>query len=40
MPARTGAEFLRGLKDDREIWVGDEGMIVRKPAALISVSLF
>ena len=22
MPARTGAEFLRGLKDDRQIWVG------------------
>ena len=24
MPARTGAAFLRGLKDDRDIWVGDE----------------
>lgn len=24
MPARTGAEFLRGLKDGRAIWVGDE----------------
>jgi 4-hydroxyphenylacetate 3-monooxygenase len=24
MPARTGAEFLRGLKDDRQIWVGDD----------------
>ena len=22
MPARTGAQLLRGLKDDREIWVG------------------
>jgi 4-hydroxyphenylacetate 3-monooxygenase oxygenase component len=24
MPARTGEQFLRGLKDDRQIWVGDE----------------
>ncbi|MDR3500176.1 MAG: 4-hydroxyphenylacetate 3-hydroxylase N-terminal domain-containing protein [Parvibaculum sp.] len=24
MPARTGAEFLRGLNDGREIWVGNE----------------
>ncbi len=24
MPARTGDEFLAGLKDDRRIWVGDE----------------
>ncbi len=24
MAARTGAELLRGLKDDRDIWVGDE----------------
>ena len=24
MPARTGAQFLRGLKDRREIWVGGE----------------
>jgi 4-hydroxyphenylacetate 3-monooxygenase oxygenase component len=24
MPARTGAQFLAGLKDEREIWVGDE----------------
>jgi len=24
MPARTGDEFLRGLKDDREVWVGGE----------------
>jgi len=24
MPARTGKEFLQGLKDDRQIWVGDE----------------
>ena len=24
MPARTGAEFLRGLKGGREIWVGSE----------------
>ncbi len=24
MPARTGAEMLAGLRDDREIWVGDE----------------
>ena len=23
MPARNGAELLRGLKDDREIWIGD-----------------
>ena len=22
MPARTGAEFLRGLRDDREVWLG------------------
>ena len=24
MPARTGAEFLAGLKDDRSIWVGSD----------------
>lgn len=24
MPARTGKEYLEGLKDDREIWLGDE----------------
>lgn len=24
MPARTGAEFLEGLRDDRAIWVGSE----------------
>jgi 4-hydroxyphenylacetate 3-monooxygenase oxygenase component len=24
MPARTGAQFLRGLKDGREIWLGGE----------------
>jgi 4-hydroxyphenylacetate 3-monooxygenase len=24
MPARTGKEFLHGLKDDRQIWVGSE----------------
>ena len=24
MPARTGEEFLRGLKDDRQVWVGDD----------------
>ena len=24
MAARTGAEFLRGLKDSRELWLGDE----------------
>ncbi len=24
MPARTGAAFLRGLRDDRELWVGGE----------------
>jgi 4-hydroxyphenylacetate 3-monooxygenase len=24
MPARTGAQFLRGLKDDRELWLGGE----------------
>lgn len=24
MPARTGKEFLQGLKDDRRIWVGDD----------------
>ncbi len=24
MPARTGAQLLSGLKDDREIWVGEE----------------
>ena len=23
MPARTGAQFLEGLKQPREIWVGD-----------------
>src|SRR3978361_2149421 len=24
MPARTGAEFLHGLRDDREIWLGGQ----------------
>ena len=24
MPARTGKEYLDGLKDEREIWLGDE----------------
>lgn len=24
MPARTGAEFLRGLRDPREIWLGGQ----------------
>src|SRR5512137_826850 len=24
MPARTGKEFLQGLKDERQIWVGEE----------------
>ena len=24
MPARTGAEFLRGLRDNREVWLGAE----------------
>ena len=24
MPARTGEQFLRGLKDDREVWLGGE----------------
>ena len=24
MPARTGKEFLQGLKDDRQVWVGGE----------------
>ena len=34
MPARTGAQLLRGLKDDREIWVGDDRVtdIVSHPA--------
>jgi aromatic ring hydroxylase len=24
MPARTGADFLRGLRDKREVWLGGE----------------
>ncbi|MBV9248644.1 MAG: hypothetical protein JO227_05280 [Acetobacteraceae bacterium] len=24
MSARTGSEFLRGLRDEREIWVGGD----------------
>jgi 4-hydroxyphenylacetate 3-monooxygenase len=34
MPARTGAEFLRGLKDDRQIWIGNEKVadVVTHPA--------
>ena len=34
MPARTGAQLLRGLKDDREIWVGDDRVtdVVSHPA--------
>jgi 4-hydroxyphenylacetate 3-monooxygenase/anthranilate 3-monooxygenase (FAD)/4-hydroxyphenylacetate 3-monooxygenase len=24
MPARTGKEFLQGLEDERQIWVGEE----------------
>ena len=31
MPARTGEQFLRGLKDDREVWLGGEK--VTDPAA-------
>jgi 4-hydroxyphenylacetate 3-monooxygenase oxygenase component len=29
MPARTGAEFLRGLRDDRQLWLG--GRMVADP---------
>jgi 4-hydroxyphenylacetate 3-monooxygenase len=34
MPARTGKEFLQGLKDDRRVWVGGErvGDIASHPA--------
>src|SRR5215475_10018814 len=34
MPARTGKEFLHGLKDDRQVWVGDERVtdVVAHPA--------
>ena len=34
MPARTGAAFLRGLKDCRDIWVGDDKVadVVNHPA--------
>ena len=34
MPARTGAELLRGLKDGRQIWVGDDKVtdVVSHPA--------
>jgi 4-hydroxyphenylacetate 3-monooxygenase len=34
MPARTGAELLRGLKDGREIWVGNDKVtdVVSHPA--------
>ena len=34
MPARTGAELLRGLKDDRQLWVGDDRVtdVVSHPA--------
>ena len=34
MPARTGAELLRGLRDDREIWVGNDKVrdVVAHPA--------
>lgn len=31
MPARTGAQFLRGLRDDREVWLG--GDRIDDPAA-------
>ena len=24
MPARTGAQFLRGLRDNREVWLGGQ----------------
>ena len=27
MPARTGERFLRGLVDDREIWVGSDKIL-------------
>ena len=27
MPARTGAEFLEGLKQDREVWLGDRRVV-------------
>ncbi len=34
MPARTGKEFLQGLRDDRQIWVGRERVtdVVGHPA--------
>ncbi|HKW90854.1 MAG TPA: 4-hydroxyphenylacetate 3-hydroxylase N-terminal domain-containing protein [Methylomirabilota bacterium] len=34
MPARTGEDFLKGLKDDRRIWAGDERVrdVVAHPA--------
>jgi 4-hydroxyphenylacetate 3-monooxygenase oxygenase component len=34
MPARTGAELLRGLRDDREVWIGGERVrdVVAHPA--------
>lgn len=34
MPARTGAELLRGLKDGRQIWVGNDKVtdVVSHPA--------
>jgi 4-hydroxyphenylacetate 3-monooxygenase oxygenase component len=34
MPARTGQEFLHGLKDDRQVWVGEERVtdVVAHPA--------
>ena len=38
MPARTGAELLAGLNDDREIWIGDER--VRIQADLSTPNLF
>ncbi len=27
MPARTGKAYLDGLKDEREIWLGDERVV-------------
>ena len=35
MAARTGEQFLKGLRDDREVWVGGErvAIVVAHPAA-------
>ena len=37
MPARTGAAFLRGLRDNREVWLGASGSPTRSTTPAFAV---